>query len=78
MHWLDAAQQAGYAHTPDFNGEKPEGVGPYQLTIRGHWRCSAADAFLTRAVRARPNLTIRTDAHVARVTLDANSATGIE
>src|ERR1700755_2837061 len=32
--WVDAAQQAGYAACPDFNGREQEGVGVYQLTQR--------------------------------------------
>lgn len=75
--WLQAAQQAGWAHNPDFNGAEDEGVGPYQLTIRGHWRCSAADAFLF-PVMGRPNLTVVTGATVSRVLLEGDRAIGVE
>lgn len=44
--WLQAGQEAGFARTDDFNGANDHGLGAYQLTLRGHWRCSAADAFL--------------------------------
>ncbi len=77
-HWLDAAQQAGFDYNPDFNGERDDGVGPYQLTLRGHWRCSAADAFLSADVRSRPNLDIETGALAARIVLAGQRATGIE
>ncbi|MGC1440596.1 MAG: GMC family oxidoreductase N-terminal domain-containing protein [Burkholderiaceae bacterium] len=78
QHWLDAGQQAGYDYNPDFNGESDRGVGPYQLTIRGRWRCSAADAFLSPEVLSRPNLTVRPNTHVSRVLLEGERATGVE
>lgn len=77
-HWLQAAQESGFPFNPDFNGASDHGVGPYQLTIRGHWRCSAADAFLSREVRTRPNLTLMTETHVARVVLENNRAAGVQ
>jgi len=36
--WLQAAQEAGHPATDDFNGAQSDGVGRYQLTLRGHWR----------------------------------------
>jgi choline dehydrogenase len=75
--WLQAAQQAGWRHTPDFNGEHDQGVGPYQLTLQGRWRCSAADAFLF-PVMHRPNLTVVTDATVSRVLFEGDRAVGVE
>jgi choline dehydrogenase-like flavoprotein len=39
------------------------GVGPYQLTLKGHWRSSAADAFLY-PILFRPNLTVLTETSV--------------
>jgi choline dehydrogenase-like flavoprotein len=47
--WLDVAVQAGHARTDDFNGAQSDGMGRYQLTLRGHWRCDAATAFLRPA-----------------------------
>ncbi len=37
--------EAGHPRNPDFNGEKQDGVGLYQLTQRNGMRCSAAVAF---------------------------------
>ncbi len=75
--WLQAAQQAGWPATPDFNGERDQGVGPYQLTLRGRWRCSAADAFLY-PILDRPNLTVITGATVSRVCFEGDRAVGVE
>ena len=68
--WLAAGAEAGYPLTPDFNGAQPDGLGRYQLTLRGRWRCDAATAFLA-PVRARPNLTIATGAQVTRIVVEA-------
>jgi len=75
--WLQAGSEAGFGRNPDFNGARTEGLGSYQLTLRGHWRCDAASAFLAPALR-RPNLTVLTGAHVTRVLIRQGRATGVE
>ncbi|MEO7150995.1 MAG: GMC family oxidoreductase N-terminal domain-containing protein [Burkholderiaceae bacterium] len=75
--WLAAGAQAGHRLTDDFNGAHGDGLGRYQLTLRGHWRCDAATAFLAPA-RTRPNLTVATGAQVTRIVIEAGRATGIE
>ena len=75
--WLEAAQQYGLPANRDFNTETTYGVGSYQLSIQGRWRCSAATAFL-RPARKRPNLTLLTRAHVTRVLFDRQRAVGVE
>ena len=40
--FLRAAQEAGLPFNPDFNGDKQEGCGLYQVTQRNARRCSAA------------------------------------
>jgi choline dehydrogenase len=75
--WLEAAQQLGLPHNPDFNGAMDQGVGSYQLTIRNGWRSSASTAFLKPAL-GRPNLTVATGAHVTRVLIENGRATGVE
>ena len=75
--WLDAAEQAGHPRTADFNGENSSGVGRYQLTLRGHWRCDASTAFL-KPVLERTNLVVRTGAHVLRVLQSGGRAVGVE
>lgn len=64
--FFTAAQQAGHALNPDFNGAEQEGVGAYQVTHRDGERFSAAKAYLTPHL-GRPNLQVFTDALVTRV-----------
>ncbi len=75
--FIDAAAEAGYPRTDDFNGPQFEGAGMYDATIKDGSRFSAAKGYLTPQVRARPNLEIRTDVQVERVTFDGKRATGI-
>ncbi len=74
--FLGSAAAAGLPANPDFNGAAQDGVGPYQVTQRGGRRWSAADAYL-RPARGRRNLTVLTDAHVARVVVEGGRATGV-
>ncbi|MTI01915.1 GMC family oxidoreductase [Roseibium sp. RKSG952] len=74
--WVTAAQAAGYPFNPDYNGERQEGVGYFQLTTRNGRRCSAAVAYL-KPVRNRKNLNIMTHALVSRIVLDGKKATGL-
>jgi choline dehydrogenase-like flavoprotein len=75
--WLEAAQQADWPFTPDYNGRDQEGFGHGQWTIRNGRRCSASVAFLRPAMR-RPNLTVETGALATRVILEGARATGVE
>ena len=75
--WLQAGVEAGFDRTDDFNGAKSAGLGAYQLTLRGHWRCDAASAFL-EPVRRRPNLTVETGVHVTRIVVERGIARGVE
>ncbi|MES3000095.1 MAG: GMC oxidoreductase, partial [Pseudomonadota bacterium] len=75
--WIEAGAEAGFGRNPDFNGERAEGLGAYQLTLRGRWRCDAATAFLA-PVRKRPNLTVMTGVHVTRVLIEKGCAAGVE
>jgi choline dehydrogenase len=74
--FIAAAESCGVPRTRDFNGTNQEGAGYYQLTTRSGWRVSAADAYL-RPAKGRPNLTIITDAHVARVLIEGRCAVGV-
>ncbi|WP_175870323.1 GMC family oxidoreductase N-terminal domain-containing protein [Burkholderia sp. BCC0397] len=75
--WLAAGAQAGLPACDDFNGAHDEGLGAYQLTLRGRWRCDAATAFLQPA-RLRANLDVRTGAHVTRIAIERGRAVGVE
>ncbi len=74
---LEAAVQAGYDHIPDLNVDRPEGVSRFQLTQRGGWRCSTADAYLVPA-RERPNLEVTTGGFVQRIVFEGRRAVGVE
>jgi choline dehydrogenase-like flavoprotein len=75
--FVDAAVEAGHPRNPDFNGEKQDGVGYFQLTQRNGMRCSAAVAFLHPAL-GRPNLKVVTDALATRILFDGPRASGVE
>ena len=78
--WIEAAQAAGHAFNPDYNGADQEGVGYFQLTVRRGRRCSAAVAYLNPA-RKRPNLRIVTRAATQRILIEDDGeglrATGV-
>ena len=74
---LEAAVQAGHDHIPDLNVDRPEGVSRFQLTQRGGWRCSTADAYLAPA-RERPNLRVTTGGFVQRIVFEGRRAVGVE
>jgi choline dehydrogenase-like flavoprotein len=75
--FVRAAQEAGIPYNPDFNGERQEGCGLYQVTQRRGRRSSAAIEYLRPALR-RSNLTVRTRALATRILLEHGRAVGIE
>jgi choline dehydrogenase len=75
--FIEAAVQAGWPRTDDFNGAQFEGAGAYDSTIRGGQRWSAARAYLTPEVRRRPNLKIVTGALAERVLFEGRRAVGV-
>jgi choline dehydrogenase len=75
--FVRAGREAGHKETSDFNGAQQEGFGPYQLTIRNGRRWSAAAAYLHPALD-RPNLSIESNAHAARVLFEGTRAVGVE
>jgi choline dehydrogenase len=75
--YLEAAQQAGMALNPDFNGETQEGVGVYQITTRNGRRMSAARAFLRPAMK-RKNLRVEMNAQATRILFEGKRAVGVE
>jgi len=75
--WLQACEAVGLSRNPDFNGATQEGVGLYQMTIKGGRRNSAARAFLRPALKTG-RVKVITRAHVTRVTFDGHRATGVE
>ena len=75
-HWIDAAVNAGYKRTEDYNGPDQEGVGHFQLTMKGGRRCSSAVAYLN-PVRDRKNLEIITDAQTEKVVFENKRAVAV-
>lgn len=75
--YIAAAGQLGIPKTIDVNGPKQDGAGYYQLTQRNARRSSAAMAFLAPN-RSRPNLSIKMQAQVRRITVENGRATGVE
>ena len=75
--FFEAAVEAGYARTPDVNGYRQEGFGPFDRNIRRGRRWSARRAYLD-PVRSRKNLTVRTGAFVARLLVEDGRVTGVE
>jgi len=75
--WFEAGQQAGYAWTPDVNGYRQEGVGPFDRNISRGRRLSASGAYL-HPVLDRSNLEVRTGSLVYRVVFDRTRALGVE
>lgn len=75
-HWVEAAVAAGYKRTDDYNDADQEGVGYFQLTMKGGRRCSSAVAYL-RPAEARQNLEIITNAQTERVLLEESRCVGV-
>lgn len=73
--FIEGCKALGVAHTPDFNGRHPEGVGIYKITTRYGIRESTARGYLHPAL-ARPNLTLRLEAHALRIVFDQRRAVG--
>ncbi|HKD24046.1 MAG TPA: GMC family oxidoreductase N-terminal domain-containing protein [Rhizomicrobium sp.] len=75
--FADAMSSLQFRHCEDFNGQEPEGYGLRQGAIRGGRRESGVTAFLKPAMK-RSNLTVVTDARIARVVVDNHRASGVD
>ncbi|QBC30232.1 GMC family oxidoreductase [Pandoraea sp. XY-2] len=76
QHYVDAAREAGFPVSDDFNGPHYEGAGIYQVTQKDGQRWNAARAYLQG--KSRANLHVITDALVQRVVFDGKRATGVK
>ncbi len=74
---IDGAGELGIPRNPDFNTDRQEGVGYYQLNTRKGWRSSTATGYLKPA-RSRPNLAVEVEAQATRIVLDGARADGVE
>jgi choline dehydrogenase len=75
-HFVEAAQEAGFPLTSDYNGKTQEGVAYSQMTRRGRLRGSTARTFLAQA-KGRANLRVETDAIATRLLFDGKRCTGV-
>ncbi len=75
--FVEAAAAAQFPLNGDFNGERQEGIGRYQVNQKNGERCSAAKGYLT-PVLGRQNLTVITGAHATRIILEDRTAKGVE
>lgn len=75
--FVRSCQELGIPYNPDFNGEKQEGSGIYQVTVKNARRSSAAVAYL-RPAMDRKNLTVQTGAQAQRIVFEGKRAVGVE
>ena len=73
---IQAGVGLGLSRREDLNGIEQEGIGYFPATIRHGQRISAARAFLA-PIKRRANLTIMTDATVARIVFEGTRAVGV-
>ncbi len=76
--FMEAAASLGFPRCDDHNDPRAKGYGPHAMNKINGQRMSAARCYLTPAVRARPNLTIRASAPVRRVLIEDGRAVGVE
>lgn len=74
--YIASCESLGFPATPDFNGERGEGVGIYQINTRSGFRSCSANEHLRRA-RGRRNLEVRTKSLATRVLFDGKRASGV-
>ena len=74
--FLDACEEQGIPRKPDLNGATQNGCRMNQVTQKGGERGSAAKGYITPNL-SRSNLTVITQAHVAKVEIEGDVATGV-
>jgi choline dehydrogenase len=74
--FIEAGRQAGYPVSADLNGERQEGFGALDMTVRQGVRWSTANAYLRPAMK-RPNLRVATHALATRIAFDGGRAVGV-
>jgi choline dehydrogenase len=74
--WLEAARQAGYPATSDYNGYQQEGFGFMAMSVHQGRRWSTANAYLRPALR-RGNLRVLLHARATRVLFSDRRASGV-
>jgi choline dehydrogenase len=74
--WLEAARQAGYPATADYNGFQQEGFGRMGMSVHHGRRWSTANAYLRPAMR-RKNLRVLTHALATRIEFEGRRTVGL-
>jgi choline dehydrogenase len=77
LGFVEASVAHGFNRVHDFNGAEQNGADGYPVDVVDGVRQSTALAYLTTAVRSRPNLTILGDVNVDRVLFDGRRAIGV-
>ncbi len=75
--FVEAAVEAGLPANDDFNAERQEGAGFFQVTQRNGERCSAAAGYLD-PIRGRANLKVMTGTRAVRIVLEGGRATAVD
>jgi choline dehydrogenase-like flavoprotein len=75
--FFQAGQELGIPFNPDFNGERQDGLGYYQLTQLDARRSSTSTGYLS-PIRNRSNLRVMLQTQVLRVVLEQRRAVGVE
>ena len=75
--YLNAAKEAGFPVTEDFNGAEQEGLGIYQVTHKNGERWSAARGYLHPHMGKRTNLNVQTGVQVERILFEGKRAVGV-
>ena len=75
--FIEAGVESGFERNPDYNGERQDGFGYYQVTQRDGRRESAATAYLYPVV-GRSNLELMTHARVRRLLFEGTRVVGVE
>ena len=78
LAFVEAAVEAGFPATDDFNGSRPEGVGLHDLAIADGARQSTSAAYLRPIRDERPNLTVLTDSRARRLVFEDDMCVGVE
>ena len=74
--FVEAATEAGYTATADYNGYRQEGFGPADMTVWKGRRWSAANAYLRPALRTG-QVRLFTRALADKILFDGTKATGV-
>jgi len=74
--FIASAESLGIPRNEDFNGDRQEGTGYYQATMRNGRRSSTAVEYL-RPAENRPNLTVETNALASKIIFEGMRAVAV-